>query len=201
MGPGGCSRMPILRLAFHGNLRSMRRSPAGGCRPLSLVRGRGAPGGLPSMRRGRGKGDRPVSGVRRDLVPGVRGARSRGAPYGRDPMPAVRIPSGLRLPGLRGRSAEHGIGMPGLQPGFPATLPVMRRAPLRGARALPGVRGASPTPCSHRTPPPFLCTFGDPAGCPNSVSHLRNHLSPIGGAVPVLRPAALPPVPCPALAG
>ncbi len=71
MGPAGCSRMPILRIAFHRNRRSMWCSPAGGCRPLPLVRGHRTPGGLPTMRRGRGKGDRPVPGVRRDLVPRV----------------------------------------------------------------------------------------------------------------------------------
>ncbi len=116
-------------------------------------------------------------------------------------MPAVWIPSDLRLPRLRDHVAQHSIGMPGLRPGFPPALPVMRRAPLWGARGLPDVRSASPPLCSHRNPSPFPCTFGHPAGRPGRVPHMRNPLSPGGRTVPTLWPAPLPPVPRPALAG
>ncbi len=114
-------------------------------------------------------------------------------------MPMVWLRAGLRLPGLRDRPAEHGLGMPGLRSGFSSVLPVLRETPLRRAGALSIVWGLHP-----RAPSP-----GSPSGLPpllrnrrlGRLPQLPNALSPIGGAVPVLRPAALPPVSRPALAG
>ena len=199
VGAGGRLRVPGVRVAPGGDVRAVRGCVAGGRDPLPGLRRAGRGAHLPALRPARGAGVGSVPRVRRDLVPDVRGARTRRAPHGGDAMPMVRLRAGLRLPGLRGRSAEHGVGMPGLRAGFPPALPVLREAPLRRAGALSIVR----------SPDPRASSPGSPSGLPpllrnrslGRLPELPDAFSPIGGAVPVLRPVALPPVPCPALAG
>lgn len=199
VGAGGRLRVPGVRVAPGGDVRAVRGCVAGGRDPLPGLRRAGRGAHLPALRPARGAGVGSVPRVRRDLVPDVRGARTRRAPHGGDAMPMVRLRAGLRLPGLRGRSAEHGVGMPGLWAGFPPALPVLREAPLRRAGALSIVRSPDPRASSRGGPSGFPPPFRNRR--PDGLPQLPDALSPIGGAVPVLRPVALPPVPCPALAG
>jgi hypothetical protein len=199
VGPGGCPRLPGVRAPPGGDLLAVRGGVAGGRGPLPSLRRAGRGAHLPALRPARGAGVGSVPRVRRDLVPDVRGAWPRGAPHGGDAMPMVRFRAGLRLPGLRDHPAERGIGMPGLWSGFPPALPVLRETSFRRPGALSIVWGHDPSVPSRGGPSGSLRPIG-PRG-PGGLSQLSDALLPIGGAVPVLRPVALPPVPCPALAG